>query len=191
MQVLLPLWHPCYSPLVFKHSVLWGYSINGLHENTCHEGMSGILFNSSCIRILKLLMKSLTHCVRIVVPYRHSEFHTLTLYKSCSDYFVHSEKLISIYTCTRLVFWCLGVLHTTGKMMLNTWRYTILKWQDFQRNTRQFTNILQVVASAFRLAKKTLLVEYLLPKLLKKPSRNIPQTAGGTKGFSTKPCAVN
>ena len=117
-------------------------------------------------------MKSLIHCVRIVVPYRHSGCHTSTLYKSCSDYVVHPEKVIDIYTCTRLVFWFLCILHTTGKIMLNTWRHTILKWQDFQRNTRKFTNILQVVASAFRLAKKT-----LLTKLLKKPLTKVPQTA--------------
>ena len=119
-------------------------------------------------------MKSLIHCVRIVVPY--SGFHTSTLYKSCSDDVVHPEKVIDIYTCTRLVFWFLCILHTTGKIMLNTWRYTILKWQDFQRNTRKFTNISQVVASAFRLAKKTLLAEYLLTKLLKKPLTKILQT---------------
>ena len=39
--------------------------------------------------------------------------------------------------------------------------------------------------------KEILLVEYLLTKLLKKPLTKIPQTAGGTKGFDTKPSAVS
>ena len=36
------------------------------------------------------------------------------------------------------------------------------------------------------ISKEPLLVEYLLTKLLKKPQTRVPQTAGGTKGFSTK-----
>ena len=35
------------------------------------------------------------------------------------------------------------------------------------------------------------MVKYLLTKLLKKTLTKIPQTAGGTKGFSTKPSAVS
>ena len=41
-----------------------------------------------------------------------------------------------------------------------------------------------------QISKETLLVEYLLTKLLKKPLTKIPQTVGSTKGFSTKPSAV-
>ena len=42
-----------------------------------------------------------------------------------------------------------------------------------------------------QISKQPLLLEYLLTKLLKKPQTRIPQTAGGTKGFSTKPSAVS
>ena len=42
-----------------------------------------------------------------------------------------------------------------------------------------------------QISKEILLVEYLLTKLMKKPLTKIPQTAGGTKGFSTKPSAVS
>ena len=42
-----------------------------------------------------------------------------------------------------------------------------------------------------QISKETLLVEYLLTKLLKKPQTRIPQTAGGTKGVRTKPSAVS
>ena len=41
-----------------------------------------------------------------------------------------------------------------------------------------------------QISKETLLVEYLLTKLLRKPQTRIPKTAGGTKGVSTKPSAV-
>ena len=42
-----------------------------------------------------------------------------------------------------------------------------------------------------QISKETLLVEYLLTKLLKKPQTRIPQPGGGTKGVSTKPSAVS
>ena len=42
-----------------------------------------------------------------------------------------------------------------------------------------------------QISKETLLVEYLLPKLLKKPQTRIPQTADGTKRVKTKPSAVS
>ena len=42
-----------------------------------------------------------------------------------------------------------------------------------------------------QISKETLLVEYLFTKLLKKPLTKIPHTAGGTKGFSTKPSALS
>ena len=42
-----------------------------------------------------------------------------------------------------------------------------------------------------QISKETLLVEYLLTKLLKKPLTKILQNAGGLKGLSTKPSAVS
>ena len=42
-----------------------------------------------------------------------------------------------------------------------------------------------------QISKETLLVEYLLTKLLKKLLAKIPPTAGGTKGFSKKSSALS
>ena len=46
-------------------------------------------------------------------------------------------------------------------------------------------------AFSVQISKETLLVEYLLTKLLTKPQTRIPQTTGGTKGLSKKPSAVS
>ena len=95
---------------------------------------------------------------------------------------------LQLYTICVLVSWCFAYDRQ------NYAKYIRLYNSQMTRPPEERPKIYKYFTSGgfrIQISKEILLVEYLLTKLLKKPLTNIPQTAGGTKDFSTKPSAVS
>ena len=95
---------------------------------------------------------------------------------------------LHLYTIDVLVSWCFAYdRQNYAKYM---WVYN----SQMTRLPEEHPKIYKYFTGggfSVQISKETLLVEYLLTKLSKKPLTKIPQTAGGTEGFSTKPSAVS
>ena len=165
--------------------------IKELYDDTCHESMNRVLLNPSCIRILKLFDEFIdslrTNCGSLSafwVSYLDLVEIMLGLLRSSREGNWH----LHLYTIRSMIPWCFAYDRQNYAKYLSVYhsQMTALPEEHPQIYTH-FTG----GGFSVQMGKDNPFGRIPVDQTIEETINKDTQTAGGTKGFSTKPSAVS